>query len=121
MVFDLVLSAILGTTALTATLVGLAAAGHFPAANRIERLRDPVGVSVLWGAMIIAVVSIAVAILSAGRSLPWPYIVIACGLGILGAPQVLTSFPDSVVDGRRGLLMFAAVTVLSATVVRAFA
>jgi hypothetical protein len=48
--------------------------------------------------------------------IPWYAAVIGGGGGILVAPIVLQWFPDRFVDGKRGLLSFAALAALLAFV-----
>lgn len=95
-------------TCLAAALYGLAAAGHFPREHRSAHLRTTGGALVLWGTMAIAAASALVALLAALHRLPWPAAVISGGLAVLMAPLCLQALPDRFVDGRRGLVSFAA-------------
>jgi hypothetical protein len=99
---------------LLAALYGLAASGHFPLEHRPERLRGGMGAVVLWGSMVAAGVSMAAALVLGWRLLPWYAIVIGVGGALLFAPLVLLPMPDSFVNGRRGLIVLAACTVMLA-------
>ena len=95
-------------------LYGLTASGHFPAEFRPEKLQRGWGPAVLWGTMVIAVVSGSAALGLAWRVLPWYATVIGAGAALLFAPLLLQPMPDSFVNGRRGLLVLAAGAVILA-------
>jgi hypothetical protein len=99
---------------LLAALYGLAASGHFPAEFRPEKLRRGWGALVLWGTMMATGLAGAVALALAWRALPWYATVIGAGAALLFAPLLLQPLPDSFVNGRRGLLAFAAGAILLA-------
>lgn len=105
---DWVALGLLMGSVLLAALYGLAASGHFPAEFRPERLQRGWGVLVLWGTMAATGLAGAVALVLAGRALPWYATVIGGGAALLFAPLLLQPMPDSFVNGRRGLLAFAA-------------
>jgi hypothetical protein len=113
LIFDL---AAFAATILSASLFGLTAAGHFPSRNRLAHMRTPFAVAVLWGTILVSAVATVVAIIAAGRSLPWAYAVVAGSLAILFAPLVLQKFSDSFVDGPIGLLAFASMAVVLAAI-----
>ena len=94
---------------LVLTLYGLTASGHFPAAARAPALQCSAGRIILWVTLAIAGGVLASALLFAWRRLPFYAAVIGGGAMILIAPLLLQPMPDSFVDGRRGLLAFAAV------------
>jgi hypothetical protein len=99
---------------LLAALYGLAASGHFPAEFRPEKLQRGWGAIVLWGTMIATGLSAATALVLAWLALPWYATVIGAGAALLFAPLLLQPFPESFVNGRRGLLVFAAAAVILA-------
>src|SRR5439155_23323020 len=99
---------------LLVALYGLAASGHFPAEFRSEKLRRGWGALVLWGTMIATGLAGAAALVLAWRALPWYATVIGGGAALLFAPLLLQSLPDSFVNGRRALLVFAAGAVVLA-------
>jgi hypothetical protein len=113
LIFDL---AAFAATILSASLFSLTAAGHFPSRNRLAHMRTPFAVAVLWGTILVSAVATVVAIIAAGRSLPWAYAVVAGSLAILFAPLVLQKFSDSFVDGPIGLLAFASMAVVLAAI-----
>ena len=92
--------------------ITLAAAAHFPAEFRAQSLRQGWGVLMLWGTMLAAALSGAVTLALAWRALPWYATVIGGGAAVLFAPLLLQTLPDSFVDGRRALLVFAAGAVI---------
>lgn len=99
---------------LLAALYGLAASGHFPAESRAQPLRRGWGAVVLWGTMIATGLSAATTLALAWRALPWYATVIGGGAALLFAPLLLQPLPDRFVDGRGGLIVFAAGAVLLA-------
>lgn len=92
---------------MSAALYGLTASGHFPGEHRAETLRSTGGAVILWGTMAIALATAVVGLLLAWWILPWAWAVIIGGAVLLLAPLILQLFPDSFVDGRAGLLVFA--------------
>jgi hypothetical protein len=94
---------------LVTVLYGLAVAGHFPAEARRPSLREPLGASILWGSLIVALAAAITAATFGWRRLPIAAAVIGFGAMGLMAPIVLKPLPDSFVDGRRGLLVLSGV------------
>jgi hypothetical protein len=94
--------------ALSVTLYGLAVSGHFPAEHRGERLRGLRGAMVLWGTMLVAILSTGWGLIFAAQQLPWYASVIVAGAALLVTPLLLRPLPDSFVNGRCGLLALAA-------------
>jgi hypothetical protein len=101
---------------LLVSLYGLAASGHFPPEFRGKNLRGPLGAAVLWSSMAVTVAASVVALVVGARSLPWYAAVIGGGAMLLFAPLLLRPFPDTFVNGRLGLLIFAAGTAVLAAV-----
>lgn len=99
--------ALFAVLVLTVALYGLTLAGHFPAEHRGETLRSHQGTLIIAATAITTTLAGAMALNVAINALPWPAAVIAAGAALLVAPLVLQKFPDSVVNGRRGLLGFA--------------
>lgn len=98
-----------GLLVMSAALYGLTASGQFPSEHRAESLKSPAGASILWGTMALGIATTLVALFIAWLALPWYAAVIVGGGVLLMAPLVLQLFPDSFVDGRSGLLVFAGV------------
>lgn len=94
---------------LALTLFGLTASGHFPRASRLPAMATGAGAAVLWGSIAVAACCLAAGLFTAWRLIPWYAAVIGGGGGLLVAPLVLQWFPDRFVDGKRGLLSFAAI------------
>jgi hypothetical protein len=92
---------------LAVAVLGLTLAGHFPAERRVADLDSAMGRAVLVGSTAVAALAAAKAIGVAWAGLPPAASVIGAGAALLAAPIVLQQFPDSIVDGRRGLVMFA--------------
>jgi hypothetical protein len=105
---------LLMSSVLLMALYGLAASGHFPAEFRPANLQRGWGVLVLWGTMIAAGIAGAMVLALAWSTLPWYATVIGGGAALLFAPLLLQPLPDSFVNGRRGLLAFAAGAVVLA-------
>jgi hypothetical protein len=105
------LALLMGTVLLVA-LYGLAASGHFPAEFRGEKLQQGSGAVVLWATMVAAALAGIAAVALAWRALPWYALVIGGGASLLFAPLLLQPLPDSFVNGRRGLIVFAASAVV---------
>jgi len=93
---------------MSAALYGLTASGQFPSEHRAEALKSPGGAALLWGTMAVGVATALVGLFLAWIVLPWYAAVIVGGGVLLMAPLVLQLFPDSFVDGRGGLVTFAA-------------
>ena len=100
---------VFGLLVLCAALYGLTASGQFPSEHRAETLKSPGGIVLLWGTMALGVLTALVALFVAWIALPWTWAVIVGGGVLLMAPLVLQLFPDSFVDGRAGLLVFAGI------------
>jgi hypothetical protein len=92
---------------MSAALYGLTASGQFPFEHRTEALRSPGGAVILWGTMAIGLGVAIVGLGFAWAALPWTWAIIVGGGVLLVAPLILQLFPDSFVDGRLGLLVFA--------------
>lgn len=99
---------------MSAALYGLTASGHFPSEHRAETLKSTSGAAILWGTMAAALGTATVGLLLAWWTLPWTWAVIIGGAVLLMAPLILQLFPDSFVDGRVGLLVFAGVGAMLA-------
>ncbi len=91
-------------------LFGLALSGHLPL-----QARDAQDTSLFDRLTIVATVAIvalaAVRTIGLGLgALPGPIAIIGAGGALLLAPLLLRALPDSFVDGRRGLIVLAALT-----------
>jgi hypothetical protein len=93
---------------LALALCGLTVSGHFPAEARDPRLQTAGGKVTLWATIAVALLVAIAAIALAWRRLPLYAAIIAGGAMLLIAPQLMRPLPDSFVNGRRGLLAFAA-------------
>lgn len=111
---DWVILGLLAGSLLLAALYALAASGHFPKEHRSPALRAGWGAIVLWSTLTATAAAAAAAIAAAWGALPWYAIVIGGGAALLFAPLLLQPFPDSFVNGRRGLLVLAGGAVLLA-------
>ncbi|MFN3745736.1 MAG: hypothetical protein ACK4TL_13620 [Hyphomicrobiaceae bacterium] len=106
---------------MSAALYGLTVSGQFPGEHRAETLRSPAGAAVLWSTMAAGLVTAIAGLALAWMALPWTAAVIVGGGVLLVTPLILRLFPDSFVDGRAGLVVFAgmgAVLSISAMVLR---
>ncbi len=101
---------------LSVSLYGLTVSGHFPSEHRSERLHTGAGSAILWLSMAASAAASVCAVAYAARTLPWYAAVIGGGLALLIAPLLLQPLPDAFVDGRRGLIVFAAASVVLAVI-----
>lgn len=92
---------------LAVTMYGLVLAAHFPAEHRRPELCGAVGGLVLWGTCAAVVLVALFAVRLALAELPGYAAVLAGGLAILAAPLALKPLPDTLLDGRAGLLLLA--------------
>jgi hypothetical protein len=92
---------------LLSALYGLAASGHFPEEYRPDKLKRGWGALLLWFTMAATALTGLAALAYAWRELPWHAAVIGGGAVLLFAPLILQPFPDTFVNGRRGLLAFS--------------
>lgn len=99
---------------LVLALYGLTVAGHFPHEHRGAALRTAAGALVLWGSLALAAALTGLAGVLAWQRLPLYAAVIGGGAMLLAAPLVLQPFPDSFVNGRRGLISLAALAAIIA-------
>jgi hypothetical protein len=93
---------------LVLSLYGLTVSGHFPEEHRDPALRVGLGPLLLWGTIALCGVLTLAALLFAWQRVPLYAAVIGGGAMVLFAPLLLQPFPDSFVNGRRGLVIFAA-------------
>ena len=94
---------------LVLSLFGLTVSGHFPQEHRAASLRTPEGAVVLWGTIAVCCALTLAAAVFAWQHVPIYAAVIGGGAMVLFAPLLLQPFPDSFVNGRRGLLTFAGI------------
>jgi hypothetical protein len=94
---------------LALSLFGLTVSGHFPQEHRAASLRTAGGALVLWGTIAVCCALTLAAAAFAWQHVPLPAAVIGGGAMVLFAPLLLQPFPDSFVNGRRGLLTFAGI------------
>jgi hypothetical protein len=92
---------------LVLSLYALTVSGHFPAEHRAPSLTTPVGRLLLWGTLVLCAVLAVLLIQFAWRHVPLYAAAIGGGTMLLAAPLLLRPLPDSFVNGRRGLLVFA--------------
>jgi hypothetical protein len=97
-----------------AALYGLTVSGHFPAEFRADELKGETGAVILWGTLALTGMAAVATLVVAWRVLPWYAIVIGGGAVLLATPLLLRPFPDWFVNGRAGLLAFAAGATVSA-------
>jgi hypothetical protein len=93
---------------LVLSLYGLTVSGHFPEEHRDPALRVGSGPLLLWGTIALCGLLTLAALLFAWQRVPLYAAVIGGGAMVLAAPLLLQPFPDSFVNGRRGLVIFAA-------------
>jgi hypothetical protein len=101
---------------LVLSLYGLTVSGHFPAEHRSPSLSTPVGRLLLWGTLTLSAALALVLIQFAWRHVPLYAAAIGGGAMLLAAPLLLRPLPDSFVNGRRGLLVFAGLALCLALI-----
>jgi hypothetical protein len=94
---------------LTLALYGLTVSGHFPAEFRAPALKSRTGQAIIWSTLALSSLTVIVAAALAWYRLPLAPAIIGGGAMILFAPLLLQPMPDSFVDGRQGLIIFAGV------------
>jgi hypothetical protein len=97
-------------------LYGLTVSGHFPAEFRADELRGGAGAAVLWGTIVVTGIAAATTLIVGWMILPWYALAIGGGMMLLATPLLLRPFPDWFVNGRVGLLTFAAGASVAATI-----
>jgi hypothetical protein len=99
-----------------ASLYGLAASGQFPREHRAGPLRSRAGAAILFGSMVVTMLSLMAGLLFAWQTIPWYAAVIGGGAPMLFAPLLLRPWPDKFVNGRAALLSFSAIAAAIALV-----
>jgi hypothetical protein len=103
---------------LVLSLYGLTVSGHFPAEFRHPSFKTAIGKTVLWATLANAALLAITAAAVAWRCLPLYATILAAGAMLLVAPLLLRPLPDSFVNGRGGLLLFAAIGLALALLAR---
>ncbi len=93
---------------LVLSLYGLTVSGHFPREFRAPSLTSAAGKTVLWSTLAVAACLAVFALAFAWWRVPAYAAIIGGGGMVLIAPLLLQPLPDSIVNGRRGLLIFTA-------------
>jgi hypothetical protein len=106
--------ALLMVLVLSFSMHGLAASGHFPKEHRSAALSAGAGPLVLFGSLLLSLLSLTTGLVLGARMIPWYAAVIGGGAMVLMAPLVLRTFPDHVVNGRTALIVFSAANALLA-------
>ena len=89
-------------------MFGLSLSGHFPAEHQKPEMRAWHGRLLLVASIIAIAISAAQAFGLAFGQLPPAIAIIGLGGALLAAPLILQKIPDTIVNGRRGLIGFAA-------------
>jgi hypothetical protein len=108
--------ALLMVLVLSFSMHGLAASGHFPREHRSAALRAGAGPLVLFGSLLLSVLSLATGLVLGARVIPWYAAVIGGGAMVLMAPLVLRTFPDDVVNGRTALIVLSGANAVVAVI-----
>lgn len=101
---------------LVLSLYALTVSGHFPAEHRAPSLATPAGTLILWGTLALAAAAALLAARFAWRHIPFYATTLGGGAMLLAAPLALQPLPDSFVNGRRGLLLFAGLALVLALI-----
>ena len=102
---------------LLSAMFALAASGHFPSKVREQSMRGARGTAILFGSIVLGIVSLAAAIAAAATWLPWYALVLGAGAAILFAPLALQRFPDAFVDGYGALATLSAGAAAAAALI----
>jgi hypothetical protein len=103
---------------LAVALYGLTASGHFPAEARSDKFKARAGALVLWATLVVTALAATSMLIQSWWILQWYFSLLGGGAMLLFAPLLLQAFPDSFVDGRRGLLVFSVCAVVLAALMR---
>lgn len=93
---------------LVIALFALSLSGHFPVVRPGRDAQAYLTRALLVTCIIVIALVTATALGFALRLLPGPMAIIGAGTALLAAPQVLPMLPDRFVDGRRGMVVLAA-------------
>jgi hypothetical protein len=108
--------ALLMALVLSVSMHGLAASGHFPREHRSAALSAGAGALILFGSLLISLLSLAAGLVLAARMIPWYAAVIGGGATVLAAPLVLRLLPDAVVNGRMALIVLSGAAAVVAAI-----
>lgn len=98
---------------LAASLHLLSAIGHFPKEVRTPEIGTGAGPAILHGTILLVVLAVVTGAWLVWQAVPWYATILGGGIAVLIAPLILPSFSDRFVDGRRGLIVFAALTLVA--------
>jgi hypothetical protein len=111
--YNWLLLACFAVSVMAASLQLLAASGHFPKHVRTDEIGKGAGPFILYSTMAAALAAVAVSLWLILRTVPWYAAVLGGGIAALSAPLVLANFSDEFVDGKRGLIVFAALACIA--------
>jgi hypothetical protein len=106
---------------LSFSMHGLAASGHFPKEHRSAALSTGAGPLVLFGSLLLSLLSLATGLVLGARTIPWYAAVIGGGAMVLAAPLVLRTIPDDVVNSRMALIMLSGANAVVAVILMGMA
>ncbi len=96
---------------LTIALFGLSLSGHFPTQAQKLGQKDVLTRAVVVSCIIVVALATARTFGIALHHLPAPMAIIGGGAALLAAPLVLQRFPDTFVDGLRGIVVLATISL----------
>jgi hypothetical protein len=99
-----------------ASLHALTASGQFPREHRAASLQSAAGAAILYGSIIVTLLSLVAALRFAWQTIPCYAAVIGGGAPVLFAPLLLRPLSDPFVNGRAALLSFSAIAAAIALV-----
>src|SRR4051794_5893001 len=79
---------------LVLSLYALAAAGHFPRAQRVDAMQSATAAFVLYVSLAVSLFCLAAGIVIASRAIPWYAAIIGGGAMVLVAPLLLQTLSD---------------------------
>jgi len=99
------------TLVLTIALFGLSLSGHFPTQAQKLGRKDVATRAVVVSCIVVVGIAAAKTVGIALHHLPAPMAIIGGGAALLAAPLVLQRFPDTFVDGLRGIVVLATISL----------
>jgi hypothetical protein len=103
---DLGVLAAFTAAALMASVGAVLLSGFFPMAERSEGVRGATGSALVWTGVALTAGLAALALGTALDHLPWAVAVVAAGSAFLAAPFLVQPLPETLRDGKPGLVAF---------------
>ena len=99
-----------------ATLLGLAASGHFPLRDAGVKATSEPGRATLFASIAVTLLALIVGCTAVPRLTSWSAAIIAGGFSLLFAPLLLRVFPDRFINGAGALIALTGATLAAAAI-----